>query len=486
MLFTVYLVGLVAYAIYTRHFLATVAAAYAVPVTYWDAVNGLLGSRYVVAYAVLPVATWCVVRQLQDEARHDFLVRYATRTDWAFGQGRRALSWIGLLVGALVCVALISGVGLPFGWSWSPASLEPEIVRQLPEIGARLPLPVLGVALHALALVATLVALTILAAGPASKLARPSVLIGVPVAVLLWAMISSQTEGWVAAVLGPLTYALPMRAALLLPFGVGGGVIILAVALLLGYHLLLAIEMREPRREGVPWVASCFAAGCATLLAVAALMPPGERGSVASTLYLLQGVGTDGFSLVHYLANIVVTLAPAVVLHRGLVEALTERRIMEMSRVGTPGRWYLRRLRDAAVLCGTYGLALAMWATVLAAADARRLPGPDVVTLTGLWGAAVALQACVITVLLALATTLARRAEGAAYACMAIMVLSLPLGVLSRWSPAGQASLGRLAELDDYGTTSAEPGTLLVLTAWIVLLATATIFLFNRTRGEIT
>lgn len=482
-LLATYVGALLGYAVYTRAFLAEVTATTGVDFLYWDVVTVVLGSRYVVAYAVLPAATWCLVRQLQHHARPDDLIRYATRTDWAFGQGRRALPWIGALVGGLVAVALLSGLGRPAGLLRGPLALDPDVVAQMPELGALLPSPVLDVLLHAVALALTLVALTVVAARCATGLRRPGTLVAVPVALLAWSIVSAQFEGWLVTALGPLTYALPARAATFLPLGPAGGVVLLVAAGALSYRTLRAIELRERRPDGPSWVIACMLAGCALVLGLALMAPGSDPTGFA--LHLLQGSARDGLAPLHVLVGVVIALLPAMVAHASLVDALSGSRYAEMTRVATPGRWYLRRVRPAAALCAGYGAVVACWALVVTAASTRAWPAPATVGVIGLWGLALICQALVLTVLLAAATAVFRRVEVGGYACVAIVALSLPLGAVSGWSPAGQASLARLTEVAASGAVRVDPMPLVTLAVWTAVLLAVSVVLFNRTRGEI-
>jgi hypothetical protein len=484
LLMAVYVAGLVGFAVYTRAFLAQFGVEYGTTITYGEFVLEFIGSGHVVTYLLFPVAAWCAARQVQENARPSDLVRYATRTDWAFGQGLRALPSVLLLVGLLLVVALVGAIGHEFTWLWGQASRDPGVVLQLPELGASLPLPVLSLALQLFALCATLVALVVVTAAPASRLGRPHVVTSTVAVLLLWSIVSFRTEGWLAHFLGPSTYALPARAVASLPFGVGGGVMLLLVGGALAYCLARWTEVHRLGRVGVPRAAIPLAVGAATLAVLVTTVAPDEHRTPMLVL-LLQGISTDGLSFVHYLANALLVLVPAIVLHQELISALSGRRYAEMSREASPAHWYGRRLGAAAVSCGVYGLALAMWAIVLVSVRTRAPAELDTVVLAVLWGLALVLQVLAVTVLFALVTALVRRVEGAAYVCLAILALSLPLGAVSRWIPVGQASLSRLTDIAEPGIADLHFTPLLALALWLAVLGAATLVLFNRTRGEI-
>lgn len=258
---------------------------------------------------------------------------------------------------------------------------------------------------------------------------------------------------------------------------------VLLVAGALTYSSARRLEVRRPRPGDVPAIAVAITMGAATLLALTSTVPSGEEQMVARLL--LQGVATDGVSLLHYLASLILVLVPAILVHRNLVDSLSGRRFAEMIRLHSPARWYFRQAVAAALFCGAYGLAMAIWATLLVGARLSAPPDAHSLLLIGLWGVALSAQALVVTVMLALGTVAARRVEGGAYAIGALVVLEWPLGAVSRWVPAGQASLARMTDLSATPSTLVQPLPLIVLAAWLIVLSAATAVLFNRTRGEI-
>ncbi|WP_448072404.1 hypothetical protein [Georgenia yuyongxinii] len=481
----IYCVGLLGFAFYTRAFLSDFAESYRTTFTYWDVVLDLIGSGYVIFYWLVPIAVWGILRQLQGAARLDNIIRYATRTDWALAQGVRMLPGIALLVGVLIVVALVAASGFPFTWRWGPSSADDGVLLQLPELTRSLPLPLLSVVLHILALIGTLFILTVLIAAAATNLDRPRVTTVTAVALILWAIASFRMEGWLSDIFGVSTYALPWRAEDALPFGPGSGVMVLLVAGTLVYASSRWLELQRPRLSVVPTGTIAMVAGGATLLALASTVLDQEREPRWATLMLLQGVGTYGVSFLHYLAGVILVLLPAIQLNRRLVASLAERRYVEMIRLASPARWYARQFGSAAILCAGYGLAMAVWAIFLVTAHLRTPPDYGSLQLAGLWGLALSVQTLVIAVMLALGTVLSRRVEGGAYACVVALVLSWPLGELSRWSPVGQASMARFTDLAGSNPVLVQPLPLLVLFIWLAVLGTATLVLFNRTRGEI-
>lgn len=173
---------------------------------------------------------------------------------------------------------------------------------------------------------------------------------------------------------------------------------------------------------------------------------------------------------------------PALAAHRDFVTALTERRFAEMVRLGSPGRWLRRHLRSGvgaaagyAVWCGAAALVL-VWAW----------SGLDLATvrLVGVWALTVALQVLVLVLALVLGTTIARSATGGAVVLGVAFVLSWPMGRTSAFLPFGQASLLRVANVDDPGAAP-DLAPLLALAAWVLVLWAITSFVFSRTRGEI-
>lgn len=481
----IYLCGLVGFAIYTRAFLGDVADAYSTTFTYWDAVLELIGSGYVIFYWIIPFAAWEALRQLQASARPEDLIRYATRTDWAVAQGIRALPSILFFVGALLVVALVAALGFPFTWAWGPSSSNEGVLLQLPELARHQPLPILGVGLQIVALMATLLALTVVIAATATSLERPRLPAVTAMAVVMWAIASFRMDGWFSDVFGVPTYAVPWHSAATLPFGSGSGVMLLLVVGAAGYTLARLYELRRPRPAAIPPAAIAVAIGAVTLFALASTLPRHEEQPRSTMLMLLQGVGVDGASLTHYLASVILVLVPAIFVQRDMVASLSGRRYPEMIRLASPARWYGRQFSDAALLCGGYGLAMAIWAALLVAARLRTLPDYDSLLLAGLWGLALLAQTLVVVVMLALGTVLARRVEGGAYACGAVLLLTWPLGTLSRWAPAGQASLARITAASQPASPLIEPWPLLVLGVWLIGLGAVTLILFNRTRGEI-
>ena len=485
LLVAVYFVGLAGFALYTRAFVDGFAERYLSSFSYWDVVLELIGSGYVVCYWVIPVAVWCVLRQLQGSARADSLIRHATKTDWTLAQGLRALSWIALLVGGLLVVALAAGVGYPFTWAWGPISGNTDVLLQLPELARSQPVPVLSVVVQTFALTATLFALTLVIAAAATNLDRPRTPTVTAVALILWGVVSFRTEGWFSDVIGVATYALSWRADVALPFGSGSGVMVLLVAGALTYTSARWLELHGPRLSAVPAGSVAIILGAATLLGVAGTLPSHDQQPGVVTLMLLQGIGTDGVSILHYLASVILVLIPAIVAHRNLVASLSGRCYAEMIRLASPARWYGRQLGDATLFCAGYGLAMATWATLLVTSRLRTPPDYDSLLFASLWGLALFAQALLITVMLALGTVLVRRVEGGAYACVAALVLSWPLGAVSRWTPTGQASLVRMTHLSGSAPTSVQPLPLIVLSVWLIVLGATTLVLFNRTRGAI-
>jgi len=480
-----YCVGLVGFAIYTRASLDNFAESYRTTFTYWEAVLEVIGSVYVICYWIIPIAVWVILHRLQGNALPENLIRYATRTDWALAQGVRTLPWVAVLVGGLLVVALIAGAGYPFTWAWGPSSGDADVLLQLPGIARLQPLPVLSVGLQVIALSATLVALTVVIAATASNLERPHAATVIAVALILWSIVSFRTDGWFSDIFGVVTYALPVKAAQVLPFGPGGGVMVLLVTGALMYASARRLELYRPRRNAVPAPLVMVTLGMATLAALASTLPGDERQPRMLTLMLLQGSGTDGVSLLHFLASVLLTLVPAILMHRDLVSSLSGRRYAEMIRLPSPAHWYGRRLSAAVVICIGYGLAMATWATLLVTVRLRTLPDADSLLLAGLWGLALSAQTLVVTVMLALGTIAARRVEGGAYAVGGALILSWPLGAVSRWTPTGQASLVRMTDPWGPNPAAVSPLPLIVLLAWAVVLGAATAVLFNRTRGEV-
>lgn len=483
-LVAVYGTGLVGFALYTRSFLSSFAETYRTVFTYWDAVLALVGSGYVICYWVIPFAVWYNLRGVEGNARPDSLIRYATRTDWVVAQGRQSLPWIFVLAGGQLVIALAAALGHPFTWAWGPASAGTSVLLQVPEVTRSLPLPVLSVVLQVLALCSTLFALTLVTAAVAvTDRPRTTTLMGA--ALIIWSVVSFRTDGWFSDMFGVATYALPWLAERALPFGPGGGVMVLLLAGALLYSSARSWEIQGPRRFAVPRVAISIALGAVTLSGLAVTLPREERGPAFVTLILLQGVGPDGVAILHYLANVILVLIPSVLVHRDLVSSLSGRRYAEMIRHASPARWYGRRFGAVAAFSTGYGLAMAASATLLVTARLRTPPDSDALLLSGLWGLALSAQVIVVVVMLALGTVLTRRVEGAAYACAAALVLSWPAGAVSRWFPAGQASLARMTDLSSKSAADAQPLPLIVLPLWMIVLGVATLILFNRTRGEI-
>ncbi|WP_163544872.1 hypothetical protein [Occultella kanbiaonis] len=452
--------------------------------SFWDVVLATGGSAYAISYAVLPMATWCILRQLHATARYESIIRYPTRADWAVAQGVRALPWISVMIGIYFVVAIVCAVGFPFTWAWSTASFGRELSEQLPGIVPSVPSPVLAVLLQSIATMLTLAVFSMVVAGVTVYVRHHLAAPAATVMLTLWSGISFRVESPSAQATGLVTYALPWAADSALPFGPGGGVAFLLVGGSLVYVLAQWIEVNGIS-AGFPEGAAVIVIGALVLVGVQIALPDGQQSPVEFVTIFLQGVGSDGTSVLHFLANALLILVPAVAIHRQFVGSLTGRGRFEMIRVGRPGNWYLRQLRTAAHVSVRYGLAMAIVALLLLVVSLRVPPDLVAVGLVAVWGLALSVQVIVVTTMQALGTAVTRRVEGGAYACGIALVLSLPLGVLSRGSPTGQASLLRLTEFSSTGQFVSEPFPLLILAAWLVLFGAATFVVLDRTRGEI-
>lgn len=80
-------------------------------------------------YCATPIAIWLTSRQLYGTSCIENLIRYSTKTIWAFKQGTLALPWSFLIATLPVATALIVSLFYPEGrnweWGWSAATTAP-------------------------------------------------------------------------------------------------------------------------------------------------------------------------------------------------------------------------------------------------------------------------------------------------------------------------------------------------------------------------
>ena len=480
--------GYIGYALYMRVQPTLMQEWLPVTFTFWDAVLMLVSEVRLMLYWTVPLMGWITLRQLQVSANVTSLVRYSTRADWTLSQVRQLLPAIGTMSGACLLVGLAAALGRPFGWGWGQVSTDAELLRTLPALTPLLPLPVLMVALILVAGAATLAAVVALVAASAASLRWPRLPAMVAIGLTVWGVVAFFVEGWVADLLGIDTYLQPVTASEVFGLGPASGVMILLLAGVAAYHLARAAELRRARLVRVPAAFVAVAIGMFTLLGLAAMQPGMTDEGVGQAVFLvgmLQGVGIEGFQILSLIGNALLVLPPAVVLHRQFVASLEGLRYPEMIRVRSPARWYARQLRSAVTTSTVYSAVMASWTLVLLAGFTRILPEPRSLGLALVWGLALLIQVVLVTVALALGTSIAGRVEGGAYAVAAVLAVSLPLGSISRWLPAGQPSLLRL--LDSPGNAAGlSLLPLLALLGWLAILAAATAALFNRTRGELS
>lgn len=476
--------GFIGYALYLRLQATLMQEWLPVTVTFWDAVLILVSEVRLTLYWTVPLMGWITLRQLQVSANATNLVRYPTRADWTLSQVRQLLPMIGILSGTCLLVGLAAALGRPFSWGWGPVSNDAELLRTLPALTPLLPLPVLMVALILVAGAVTLAAVVAIVAASAASLQRPRLPAMVAIGLTVWGVVAFFVEGWVVDLLGIDTYLQPVTASEVFGLGPASGVMILLLAGVAAYHVARAAELRRARLVRVPAAFVAGAIGMFTLLVLAA-MQPGMVDQAVFLVGVLQGVGIEGFQILSLIGNALLVLPPAVVLHRQFVASLEGLRYPEMIRVRSPARWYARQLQSAVTTSTVYSTVMALWALVLLTGFTRMHPEPRSLGLALVWGLALLIQVVLVTTALAFGTSIAGRVEGGAYAVAAVLAVSLPLGSISRWLPAGQPSLLRLLDSPDTAAgLSLLP--LLALLGWLAILAAATAALFNRTRGELS
>lgn len=480
-----YAVGLLGFAYYTRSFLTAFARSSTTPFTFWDSVLYLIGSGYVVCFWVIPMACWFALRRLGDQARFETLIRYSTRTDWALAQGIKMLPNIVAMVVVLLLVALAASAGLPFSWAWGPSSGDPDVLLQLPELTPIQPVPILSVAIQLLALAGSLFGMTVVIARAATILDHPRAAALTALGLVMWTIGSFQTGGWFSAYLGTATYALSWRGALELPLGPAGSIAAMLVVGAVVYAAARWGELRWHELDRPSPLVVVTLCGAATVWGLAAVITTGQSTPSEAIMALLRGVGVEGAALLEYVGSVLLTLLPAIALNRDLVASLSGRRIAEMIRVQSPAHWFARRIPGMSRFCALYAAALAGWSVFQVGIANHVLPDRSALELAALWAFALFLQSLVASVLLALGTALAQRAEGGAYAVGAILLLSWPMGAASRWSPFGQASLARLADGLPGAAAQIDLSPVGALVLWFAALVFAVFIVINRTRGEI-
>lgn len=485
----VFPLGASGYGIYNAVALAQAEEYAGVQLSYWEAVLSLLIDNYGIFFWMVPIVLWVTLRHLQFSARPEVLLRYPTRTDWVFAQGKRLAPAISVIVGVHLLVALVAAAGHPLVWGWGPISADPVLLQDWPKLSPILPLPILVIGLQIIAVIATSTALALIVVASAAGLQRPRLPTVIAGAVFMWGVLSFFSDSAWTSILGPEVYMFPTRAAQLLDLGPGGGLMVLILVGVGAYHLARISELRRAAGDRVPLreLPVVMTAGCAgglLLLGYGGYVAVAGDNPSTFTLSLLQGVSTEEFVFIPYLVTALLVFAPATFLHSRLIRSFDGRSYLEMIRLGTPGRWYGRQLRSAIASSLLYSVILALWALLLTALFTADVPGQRSVALAAVWGLALCLQVLIASVALALGTVIAHRVEGGAYAFAVLLVGAWPLGAASYWVPAGHPSLLRLLASPEVEAALA-PLALLTLTAWLAVLAVITSTLFNRTRAQI-
>lgn len=481
----IYLTGLAGHALYTRMNLSDFAGGQLHEFGYWEVVLEIAASGYAFSYWILPCALWCMLRDLRGHARYDVLIRFGARTDWALARVRAAGPWIAVLVGGLMVVALVGGMGQSFSWQWQAASMDPVVLSHFSGLTRTFPVPVLSALVQGVALAVTLAVLTLCVAASGAFLALPWIPPVTAVLLLIWTWFSFRSEGVLTALLGPTTYVLPWRADSVLGLGPGGGVMVAVVASILAMSIARRLEINRAFVAGVPVRGVVVGAGILIVAALCFGTVDPKLPLESQAIFLLQGVGFEATSLIHFLANGLLVALPSLVVYREIVAALDGRGYAEMIRLGSPTRWYRRRLIQAAQWAIVYAGFVGLAAGALIALRTGSLPDLRAWRDIGAWGVALALQVMVMLLLLVLAGIVTRRIDSAAYATGAALVLAWPVGAPSRWSPSGQASLARFVDDSAPLATTLNVQPLFILLIWLAVLTTIALALANRSRGEL-